>query len=50
MKKELVARIIAAQPSVMKAERLADFIIDNSGSLEQTRRQVERLRRKVWRN
>ncbi len=50
MKKELVSRIIAAQRSAVKAERLADFIIDNSGPLEQTKRQVERLRRKVWRN
>lgn len=47
---KLVSRIIAAQPAAAKAERLADFIIDNSGSLEQTKRQVERLRRQVWRN
>jgi len=50
MNRKLVLRIIAAQASVVKKERLADFIIDNSGSLDRTRTQVESLRRKVWRN
>jgi len=50
MDRKLVLRIIAAQASAVKKERLADFIIDNSGSLDQTRTQVESLRRKVWRN
>lgn len=50
MDRERVLRIIAAQAPEVKKERLADFIIDNSGSLDQTKTQVERLRRNVWRN
>jgi len=30
--------------------RLADFIIDNSGSLAETKKQVELIRRKLWKN
>jgi len=30
--------------------RLADFIIDNNGSLEETRRQVSLIRRQLWKS
>lgn len=41
-----VARRMAAQLSEAEKIKVADFVIDNSGSLEQTREQVE----KVWEN
>jgi dephospho-CoA kinase len=30
--------------------RLADFIIDNSGTIEKTREQVRSIRRQLWRS
>jgi dephospho-CoA kinase len=40
--REIVNRLAAQWPQRLKA-RLADYIVDNSGSLEETRRQVDAL-------
>jgi dephospho-CoA kinase len=47
MSREDAERRIAAQMDVEEKKRLADDLIDNSGSLEETRRQVEVLSRKL---
>ena len=46
---ELTARIRSQMPLSQKV-RLADFIIDNNGPLQQTKKQVESLRRNVWKS
>ena len=46
---EILKRIKAQIPLREKA-RLADFVIDNSGSISETKKQVERIRRKLWKN
>jgi dephospho-CoA kinase len=43
-------RVIKSQMPLAAKLRLADFIIDNNGSLEQTRKQVEKVWRLLWRN
>jgi len=48
-KKWILLRINAQMPLSEKVRR-ADFIIDNNGTVEQTRNQVEKLRRKLWKN
>lgn len=48
-KKDILKRISAQIPLSEKA-RLADFVIDNNGPLTQTKKQVERLRRILWKN
>lgn len=48
-KAEILRRINSQMPLSAKA-RLADFIIDNSGSLQSTRKQVAQIRRKLWKN
>ncbi len=45
----LLKRINAQMPLSDKA-RVADFVIDNSGTIEKTRKQVEKLRRMLWKN
>jgi dephospho-CoA kinase len=45
-----IMQIIKSQIPLREKLRLADFIIDNNGSLSQTRKQVDLIRRKLWRN
>lgn len=46
---EILKRIRSQLPLKEKT-RLADFIIDNSGSLKETRKQAEEIRRKLWKS
>lgn len=48
-KKEIVMRIKAQMPLSTKV-RKADFVIDNSGTQNYTKKQVENLRRMLWKN
>lgn len=48
-KNEILKRI-NAQMAQSKKIRLADFIIDNSGSIKQTKKQVQAIRRMLWKN
>lgn len=43
-------RIIKSQLPLSLKIRLADFVIDNNGSIAETRKQVELLRRQLWKN
>lgn len=45
-----VSRIIKSQISQKAKSRFADFIIDNSGSIEKTRKQVLAIRRNLWKS
>lgn len=45
----LLKRINAQMPLSDKV-RVADFVIDNSGTIEKTKKQVEKLRRMLWKN
>jgi dephospho-CoA kinase len=45
-----VLRRMECQISQSEKLRLADFIIDNSGSIKQTRKQVSEIRRKLWKS
>jgi dephospho-CoA kinase len=46
---EALARI-KSQSSIRAKSRLADFIIDNRGTLQQTKKQVAEIRRKLWKS
>jgi dephospho-CoA kinase len=46
---EIVKRIKSQMP-LEKKVRLADFVIDNNGSLEKTRKQAAKLWRRLWKN
>ena len=46
---QILARIKAQMPLEIKV-RLADFVIDNSGTLTRTKRQVNAIRRQLWKN
>jgi dephospho-CoA kinase len=48
-KSEILKRI-RAQISLEDKVRLADFIIDNSGAIEQTKKQARKIRRQLWKN
>lgn len=48
-KSEILKRI-RAQISLQDKVRLADFIIDNSGAIEQTKKQARKIRRQLWKN
>jgi dephospho-CoA kinase len=48
-KAEILKRIGFQIPLRVKAH-LADFVIDNSGRLEKTRKQVRQIRRSLWKN
>ena len=48
-RQEIIARIRSQIPLRAKM-RLADFIIDNSGSLKETRKQVTAIRRQLWKS
>jgi len=47
--KDVLKRIRAQMPLPEKVRR-ADFLIDNSGTLDSTKKQVENLRRMLWKN
>jgi len=48
--KENILRRIKAQLPLSDKIRRADFVIDNNGTFEKTKEQVERLRRMLWKN
>lgn len=45
-----ILKIIESQLSIRHKLRLADFIIDNSGNLKKTKKQVGVIRRQLWKN
>jgi dephospho-CoA kinase len=45
-----ILKRIGHQMSLADKVRLADFVIDNSGTMGETRRQVEKIRRLLWKN
>jgi len=45
-----ILKRIAAQISQNVKSRFANFIIDNSGTIEKTKKQAEQIRRVLWRN
>lgn len=45
-----ILRRINAQMSLSDKVRLADFVIDNNGTIEETRKQVEQIRRQLWKD
>ncbi len=48
-KSDILKRIKSQVPLSQKL-RLADFIIDNNGTIQETRKQVEQIRRLLWKN
>jgi len=48
-RREILSRIRAQLPLQNKI-RLADFVIDNNGTLRETKRQVSQIRRMWWKN
>lgn len=48
-KTDILKRIKHLLPLQIKV-RLADFVIDNSGTIEKTKKQVEQIRRSLWKN
>ena len=45
-----ILKMIKAQIPLPCKVRLADFVIDNSGTRKQTRKQVEKIRRLLWKS
>jgi dephospho-CoA kinase len=45
-----ILRRIKAQMSLANKVRMADFVIDNNGSINQTKKQVYAIRRKLWKS
>lgn len=45
-----ILRRIKYQLPLQDKVRLADFVIDNSGTIGKTKRQVEQIRRQLWKN
>jgi len=50
LSKEQVKRRIKSQISQNAKSRFANFIIDNSGTISKTRKQVSEIRRKLWKS
>ena len=50
MPKSQILKRISLQMPLKEKVRLADFVIDNNGSLKETKNQVALIRRKLWRN
>ena len=48
-KRDIIKRIKYQMPLKDKV-RIADFVIDNRGSIKKTKRQVEQIRRLLWKN
>jgi len=47
---EDILKRIKCQIPLSQKLRLADFVIDNSGAIEQTKTQVKKIRRLLWKN
>lgn len=45
-----ILRMIDAQMPLKLKAHLADFVIDNSGSIEETKKQLRQIRRLLWKN
>lgn len=50
LKKQEILKRIALQLPLRDKVRLADFVIDNSGTIARTKKQAERIRRLLWKN
>lgn len=50
LKRQDILKRIAAQIPLSNKIRLADFVIDNSGTIKKTKKQIKRIRRLLWRN
>lgn len=50
LSRDEVIKRMQFQISQSKKERFADFIIDNSGSINKTKKQVMQIRRQVWKS
>ncbi|MCU0651662.1 MAG: dephospho-CoA kinase [Candidatus Omnitrophica bacterium] len=50
LRRDDILKRIKAQVSLSDKVRLADFVIDNSGSIGKTKKQVKNIWRKLWRN
>lgn len=50
LRKEEILKRINAQMPLSDKVRLADFVIDNNSTIENTNKQIERLRRMLWKN
>ncbi len=48
-REDILKRIKHQMPLQLKV-RLADFVIDNSGTIEETKKQIEEIRRLLWKN
>lgn len=45
-----ISRRISSQMPLVNKVRIADFVIDNSGTIKKTKEQAARIRRLLWRN
>ena len=50
LKRQEILKRINAQIPLSRKARLADFIIDNSGTIEETKKQVMAIRRLLWKS
>jgi dephospho-CoA kinase len=50
LNREEILKRMHLQMPLRKKLRMADFIIDNNGSIQKARKQVENLRRLLWKN
>jgi dephospho-CoA kinase len=50
LKKADILKRIRAQYPLSRKVRMADFIIDNSGRLKETKEQVNKIRRLLWKS
>ncbi|MDD5166801.1 MAG: dephospho-CoA kinase [Candidatus Omnitrophica bacterium] len=50
LKKTDILKRIECQIPLSQKVRLADFIIDNNGTIKETKKQVALIRRKLWRS
>ena len=50
LKRTDILKRIEAQTPLRNKIRLADFVIDNSATIEKTKKQVEQIRRLLWKN
>lgn len=50
LSKAHILKRIKAQMALEKKLRLADFVIDNNGTIRETKKQVKAIRRKLWKS
>jgi dephospho-CoA kinase len=50
MKRADALKRIKAQMPLKDKVRFADFVIDNNGSIKETRKQVMQIRRQLWKS